>query len=87
MPREKADALLKDEVHDQFLFEVGFGLAVLGTEIPIGRLQGILRDVTVTYEDGEAPGMVDVVLRPGSEGVAHPAFELVRDDAPRMSPA
>jgi hypothetical protein len=82
MPRERADELLKDGDH-QFLFEIGVGLAVMGTEIPIGLLRGVVRDVAISYAESEESGMVDVTLEPATEEAARPSFQLVRPGAPR----
>lgn len=78
MPREKADEVLNAEGDNQFLFEVGVGLAVLNTEIPIGALRGTVRDVKATVAETDEPGFVDMVLEPATEEAAHPTFQLVR---------
>jgi hypothetical protein len=82
MPRERADEVLSDK-DSQFLFEIDIGLAVLGAEIPLGRLRGVLREISVSYADTDTPGTVEVVLEPTSEEAAHPTFELVRSDPSR----
>jgi hypothetical protein len=76
-PREKAEQLLQDDDHE-FLVEIGIGLAVLGTEIQIGRLRGGVRDIEISVSESKEPGMVDVTLEPRSEAAAHPTFQLVR---------
>lgn len=82
MPQEKADEVLKDG-DNQFLFEIGVGLAVLGSEIPIGLLRGVIREVALSYAESEEPGMVDVKLEPATKEAAHPTFQLVRPGTPR----
>lgn len=81
VPRSKYEEIPRDQPL-QFLIEQGFGLAVFGTEIPIGSLRGIVTDLQLVEEesmvgaDGEE--FVRIRVEPTTDQARHPTFELVK---------
>lgn len=86
VPRDQYKALRTD-ASLQFGIDYRFGLAVLGTEIPIGSLRGVVTEVDVVEErtDTDSLGEEGVSIRvtPRSEAARKPVFQLFKGgDAP-----
>ena len=77
---EEGYAALHEQESRGFGVEVEFGLAVLGTEIHVGVLRGVLDDVRIAEEreetDADGVRTMTVRLEPGSDEAHHPVFKL-----------
>jgi hypothetical protein len=80
VPEERWAEARRGEGDDKYLLEMEIGLAVLGTEIAIGKLRGELTaaEVTTTVGDVDESGLREVRLEPRTKASAHPVFKLVR---------